>query len=157
LISFSRGSGPPLIYKSLMSSRINFVGKQIIYIVHGYWEQKQAWLGGLEGSASSSRRASEATTLHPPRLPVRCVGKGTALGAILGLPAPEIPKRSKITCTPLRCRYVAAVGCAAGGPCQRNLAPRGFCQRECPRAYTVQGALVHFFLFCSESAFTARR
>ena len=64
---------------------------------------------------STLRRAFATTNLHPPCLSVRCVGRGTALGAILGLHAHEILKHSKITCsTPPRRRGVAAVGRAAG-------------------------------------------
>ena len=70
---------------------------------------------GSDTKRPTPRRASEATTQNPPHLPVRCVGRGTALGAILGLPAPEILKYSKITCSTLpQRRGVAAVGRAAG-------------------------------------------
>ena len=55
-------------------------------------------LAQAQGSAPgrhTPRRASDATTLLPPRLTVRCVGRGTA---ILWLPAPEILQH-KIKCT----------------------------------------------------------
>ena len=45
-------------------------------------------------------------------------GQGHGSGSILGLPAPEIQKHSKIACsTPPRRRGVAAVGRAAGRTC----------------------------------------
>ena len=76
---------------------------------------RRAQAQGSTPGRPTLRRASEGTTLHPPRLSLSCVRRETALGDILGLPAPEIPKHSKITfSTPPRRRGVAALGRAAG-------------------------------------------
>jgi len=94
-----------------------------------YWKDRIGEGGARRAQAQGSapgrptpRRASEATTLHPPCLPVRYVGRDTAVGAILGHPTLEIARHSKMKCsTPPRRRGVAAVGGAAVETCKHNL------------------------------------